>query len=228
MKEEVSLDLRNFIYIIKKRRKLIFLITILSAIISGILSFYVIIPTYEAKATIVVGKANAGTNEKLKYEYYDVIMFQNLIKTYAEIAKSTAVAENASVRLKDGSVKDILSNLTVTPKEDTQLIEFKVQNSDPEKAYLMLKAVCNAFIEEGESIYPGQNIQVIDNAKIAEDPIRPRKLLNITMAFFIGLFASVGLAFLLEYMDNTLKTEQDIGECLCLPVIGIIPKDSYK
>lgn len=225
MKEEVSLDLRNFIYIIRKRVRFILLITLISTVISGVLSFYVIKPTYEASATIVIGKAIDNPNDKLKYEYYDVIMFQNLIKTYAEIAKSTAVAENASARLKSISAKDILDSLKVTPKTGTQLIEFKAQESDSERAYLILNAVCKSFIEEGERVYPGQSIRVMDEVKITEEPIKPKKLLNITMAFFIGFFASIGLTFLLEYLDNTIKTEKDINEYLDLPIIGIIPKE---
>lgn len=225
MKEDVTLDLRNFIYIIRKRIRLIFLITMLSALISGVLSFYVIKPTYEARATIVVGKAADDPNDKFKYEYYDIIMLQNLIQTYAEIAKSNVVAENASRRLKNMTAEDVLESLKVTPKVGTQLIEFAAQDSDPETAYLILNAVCNSFIEEGERVYPGQSIRTIDEVKISEDPVKPKKLFNIAIAFLIGLFASVGLTFLFEYMDNTLKTEQDINEYLNLPIVGIIPKE---
>lgn len=228
MEEEISLDLCDFIRILRKRIKLILFITILSTSVSGVLSYYVIKPTYEAKATIVVGKADAGSNDKPKYEFNDIMMYQNLVKTYAEIGKSTAVAESASARLENVSAKDVLGDITVTPMENTQLIEFKAQNISPQEAYLILSAVCNSFMQEAKRIYPGQNIQVMDEAKIPEQPIKPKKLLNIGIAFFIGLMASVGLTFLLEYMDNTLKTEQDINKYLGLPVIGIIPKDTEK
>ena len=228
MEEEISLDLGDFIHILRKRIKLILLITILSTAVSGVLSYYVIKPTYEAKATIVVGKADADSKDKSKYDYDDIMMFQNLIKTYAEIAKSTAVAESASARLNNVSAKDLSDDITVTPMANTQLIEFKAQNSNPQGAYLMLNAVCNSFMQEAKRIFPGQNIQIIDEAKIPEEPIKPKKLLNTVIAFFIGLMASVGITFLLEYMDNTLKTEQDINKYLGLPVIGIIPKDIRK
>lgn len=228
MEEQVTLDLGNFIHTIRKRIKLILLITTLSTAVSVALSYYVIKPTYESKATIVIGKDDDNSNEKSKYEYNDIIMFQNLVKTYAEIAKSTTVAENASKDLKDVSVEDILKSITVTPKADTQLIEFKVENKNPKEACDMLEAVYNSFIKEGKRIYSGQNIQIMDEAKIPEKPAKPRKLLNITIAFFIGLMTSVGLTFLLEYMDNTLKTEEDINKYLDLPIIGVIPKDNEK
>jgi capsular polysaccharide biosynthesis protein len=226
MEEKISLDLSDFIHIFRKRIKLILLITILSTTVSGVLSYYVIKPTYEAKATIVVGKADVDSNDKSKYQFEDIMMFQKLIKTYAEIGKSAAVAESASAILKNVSAKDVLDAITITPVTDTQLIEFKAKNSNPQEAYLILNAVYNSFMQEAKRIYPGQNIQVMDEVKIPEEPIKPKKLLNIVIAFFIGLMASVGLTFLLEYMDNTLKTENDINKYLGIPVIGIIPKDT--
>lgn len=229
MEEEKSLDLGDFLHILRKRIKLILLLTILSAAVSGVLSYYVIKPTYETKATIVIGKFELSSDDdKSKYQYDDIMMFQNLIKTYAEIAQSPTVADNVSSKLKNVSSKDVLDNLTVTPIANTQLIEFKVRNSDPKQAYNIMIAVYASFLEQAKRIYPGQNIQVMDEAKMPQESIKPKKLLNIAIAFFIGLILSVGLAFLLEYMDNSLKTEQDINKYLDFPVIGIIPKDTEK
>jgi capsular polysaccharide biosynthesis protein len=228
MAEEISLDVHDFLHVFRKRIKLILLITVLSTAVSGVFNYYVIKPTYESKATIVVGKVATSSNDKSKYEYSDVMMFQKLITTYAEIGKSATVAEGAAARLKNVSAKEVLGAITVTPKVDTQIIEFKAYNSNPQGAYLMLNAVCNSFVQESKRIYPGENIQVMDEAKTPEQPIKPKKLLNIAIAFFIGLTASMGITFLLEYMDNTFKTEQDIKKYLGLPVIGVIPKDIEK
>ena len=51
------------------------------------------------------------------------------------------------------------------------------------------------------------NVTVISKAEVAENqsPIKPAPMLNIAIAFIVGLMASVGLAFLLEYLDNTVK-----------------------
>lgn len=61
---------------------------------------------------------------------------------------------------------------------------------------------------------------------IPDKPIKPNKLLNILIAFVAGLMASLGLVFLLEYLDNTVKTSSDIEKLLGIPVLGIIP--DYK
>lgn len=225
MDDEITLDLRELFYAIRKRIKLILLITITCTVISAILSFFVIKPTYEAKTTIVIGKTDGGQNgDKSQYNLNDVVMYQNLVKTYAEIGKSRAVAENASARVKNFTANQIQSMVTVTPQANTQILEFKIENNDPREAFIILNAVSEAFIQESKRIYPSGNIQVMDTAKTPEKPIKPKKALNVAIAFFIGLMASVGLVFVLEYMDNTIKTEEDVSRYLDLPVIGIIPK----
>jgi capsular polysaccharide biosynthesis protein len=52
--------------------------------------------------------------------------------------------------------------------------------------------------------------------------VKPQPLLNVAIAIVVGLMVGVGLSFLLEYLDNTLKTEQDIENILELPVMGVI------
>ncbi len=226
MSEEMTIDLKNFFYIIKKRIKLILIMTIACTLISGILNFFIIKPTYEASASIVIGKSDNDPNNKSQYNYNDIMMFQKLVKTYAEIGKSRAVAENASAKLKNISADKLESIINVTPQNDTQIVEFKVKNNSPQEAYLIMNAVTDAFIQESKRIYPTGSIQVMDGAKIPQRPIKPNKTLNVAIAFFIGLVASLGLTFALEYMDSTLKTEENINRYLDIPVIGIIPRDN--
>lgn len=225
MNGDISINLRDLAYALKKRAKLILAVTIGATLISGVLTFSVIKPTYEAKTTIVIGKAD-GTNDKSQYNYNDIMMFQKLVKTYSEIGKSRVVAENASAKLGDVSPEQIQKVLKVTPQADTQIVEFKVESNNPEKAYLMMNAVSNSFIQESKRIYPSGNIQIMDGAKIPQKPIKPNKVLNIFAAFAIGLMASIGLSFVFEYMDSTIKGEDDISRYLGLPVVGIVPKNA--
>lgn len=226
MDQEMTLDLKDFYYILRKRMKLIVVITLGCTIVSGVLSFFVIKPTYEASATIIVGKPKS--NEKNNTQYSDVMMYQNLIKTYAEIAKSTSVAEKSANKLNGkvtaGSLEKIV---TITPQQGTQILQIKADSKNAQDAVNIVNTVSQTFIEECKRVFPtGGDIQIMDKAKFPEKPVKPKKSLNVAIAFFIGLMASVGLSFVLEYMDSTIKTEDDIEKYLGLPVIGIIPKDA--
>lgn len=223
MEEEITLDMGDFFRILKKRAKLIVIITAVCTLISGILSFFVIAPTYEAKTSIIVGKLE-GQEGNLQNN--DVVMYQNLIKTYAKIGQSDRVAESASSKLKgDYTAEQIKKMVTVTPEQGTQILVIKAENRSGEEASRIINAVSEAFVEEAREVYPtGGNISIIDKAKVPEKPVKPKKALNVAIAFFIGLMASIGLTFVLEYMDSTIKTEDDVERYLGAPVIGIIPK----
>ena len=66
----------------------------------------------------------------------------------------------------------------------------------------------------------------MDKAVLSDKPVKPNKKLNIAIAFFIGRMASDGLVFVLEYLDRTIKTEEEVEKYLDLPVIATIPR--YK
>jgi capsular polysaccharide biosynthesis protein len=68
------------------------------------------------------------------------------------------------------------------------------------------------------------SVIVVSAASIPTSPVKPNKTLNIAIALVLGLIIFTLLAFLLEYMDNTLKTPEDIARELELPVLGMIPK----
>jgi polysaccharide biosynthesis transport protein len=68
------------------------------------------------------------------------------------------------------------------------------------------------------------NIRVVDAAVVPGSPIRPKKIRDITLGILLGVFLSVGLAFFLEYLDNTLKTPDDVRLHLGAPLLGVIPE----
>lgn len=67
------------------------------------------------------------------------------------------------------------------------------------------------------------DVQVIDSAILPLVPVKPRIKLNIAIGAVLGIFLGVGVAFLLEFMDNTIKTKEDVERLLQLPVLGEIP-----
>lgn len=67
------------------------------------------------------------------------------------------------------------------------------------------------------------NVQFIDKAMPPVEPDRPRKPLYMLIGLILGAFTGVGVAFLMEYMDNTLKSPDEIEEYLGLPYLGMVP-----
>src|SRR5208337_3028151 len=67
------------------------------------------------------------------------------------------------------------------------------------------------------------NVRIVDAAQVPKGPVKPRVALNLTLGLVLGLAFGVGLAFLQEYLDNTLKTPDEVERLLRLPSLGLLP-----
>lgn len=72
------------------------------------------------------------------------------------------------------------------------------------------------------------NIEVVDRAVVPTSPIAPNKQRNILLGVMVGLAMGVSLAFFFEYLDNSLKTAEDVKQYLGIPFLGFVPKVSPK
>src|SRR5690606_4693261 len=84
--------------------------------------------------------------------------------------------------------------------------------------------VVEVFKEEVPKLMNIDNVNILSPAQYSDNPtpIKPNKMLNMAIALVIGLMIGVGLAFLLEYLDTTVKTELDVEEIIGLPIIGVV------
>ncbi|SDP71256.1 capsular exopolysaccharide family [Desulforhopalus singaporensis] len=69
------------------------------------------------------------------------------------------------------------------------------------------------------------NIQIVDYARPPLYPFKPRVARNLALGLILGLFGGIGMAFLLEYFDNTIKNPDEMAERFNIPVLGMIPYD---
>jgi len=124
------------------------------------------------------------------------------------------------------SVKEYEDRLEKLPNKELTLARLERAVKVSENTYIILlekyqEARINEAMELGD-------IRVIDEARIPKSPIKPNKKLNLAIGGILGLMLGVMLVFFMEYMDNTIKTEEDIERTLGLPVLGLIPKISSK
>ena len=222
------MELLEYLYIIRKRIWIIVAITVVATLVSSIVSIFVMKPVYEAKVTIIIGRAPNNNADKVQYN--DLLMYQKLVKTYAELAKSKLVAEETISQLEYDDIKPaaIQSALVVTPKGDTQILEVTMQNKSPQRAMMLTNTLSKVFIQKVKELMHSEDISIMEKADLPTIPVKPNVRLNIIIAAFLGLMSSLGLVFLMEYLDSTIKTERDIEKYIAITVLASIPYISDK
>jgi len=219
--EEQVISLGEILEVLKKRWKLILIVTLLATLVSGLVSFFLISPKYEASTKLFIGKeagAEAG------YDQSEIAMYQKLMKTYSEAIKTRDLVGRAIKGANSNLTEDeVLKKLTVVTVADTQILQIKIDDKNPNMAATMVQAITNEFVTTSKVLVPNGNIKVIESVKVPEIPVSPNKKMNIAIAFLLGLMVSVGVSFLLEFLDNTYKNREQLEKELDIPVIGTIP-----
>lgn len=219
--EEQVISLSEIFEALKKRWIMIVAITMVATLISGILSFFVIDPIYETSTKLFIGKEES---DDTAYNTNDIQMYQKLLETYAQAIKTRDLVERAINNLNyDLAEQNVVNSLTVTPVTDTQILQIKYKSKDPQEAKDVLKNITEEFIITSKELVPNGNVKIIEEVQLPENPVSPNKKMNIAIAFLLGLMVSVGLVFLLEYLDNTYKNKEQLEKELDIPVLGTIP-----
>ncbi|MEG2458110.1 MAG: Wzz/FepE/Etk N-terminal domain-containing protein [Bacilli bacterium] len=218
---EENINIQEIFNSLKKRYKLIIAITLGFTVISILVSFFVIKPKYEANVKLFIGKQES---KKTDYDNNDVQMYQKLLTTYAEVIKTDDIIEESMKKANiDESLNAVSGNLKVTPRADTQILEVSFTDTNKDEAAEFLDVLTGNFIKESKKLIPNGNIQIIQKVKVPDNAVSPNKKLNIIIAFVLGLMVSIGISLLLEFMDNTFKTKEDLEKVLDLPVLATIP-----
>ncbi|MBP1717168.1 MAG: putative Protein-tyrosine kinase [Deltaproteobacteria bacterium] len=103
-------------------------------------------------------------------------------------------------------------------------IQYNILKREADTNRELYKGLLQRMKEAGVSAgIVASNIQIIDQAEFLMKPYRPNKQLNLLLAAVVGLFLGVGLAFFFEYLDNTVKSPEEVEELIRLPSFGIVP-----
>lgn len=219
--EEQIINLADVLEALKKRWVLIVLMTLLCTGVSAAVSIFIIEPTYETSTKLFVGKEE---NSVEGYDTNEISMFQKLLKTYSETIKTKDLVNRAVDKTDyELATKEVLDSIEVITVVDTQILQINYKSKDPREAKEVLEEIKDEFILTSKELVPNGNVRVIESVELPKDPVSPNKKMNIAIAFLLGLMVSVGLVFLLEYMDNTYGSKEQLEKDLDIPVLGIIP-----
>jgi capsular polysaccharide biosynthesis protein len=219
---EETISLQELFKTLKKRMGLIALITIIAITISGVVSFWILTPIYQTSTQILVTQTK---QEQSQFNTQDIQANLQLINTYNQIIKSPAILAIVKEELDlERSVSALNNQVTVDSAQNSQVVNISVQDENPKMAVDLANKIATVFQSEIKILMNVDNVNILTPAELGPNPspVKPDPMLNMAIAAVIGLMLGVGIAFLLEYLDTTMKTEQDIEDLLELPILGLI------
>ncbi|SHM59873.1 YveK family protein [Gracilibacillus kekensis] len=219
---EETISLKEIFEVLKKRMLLIVLLIIGAAGVSAIISFFILTPSYQSSTQFIV---NQDTNETSEVSLNQIRSNVEIINTYNDIVTSnrilSQVVDEMNLTISPGALGEKLS---LSNSQNSQVVTLTATDFDPEIAAEIANTTVEVFREDLPNLMNVNNVSVLSEAVVSANPtpVNPKPMLNIAIAIVLGGMVGVGLAFLLEYLDNTIKTEQDVESKLELPILGVV------
>lgn len=187
---------------------------------------YYTIPLYAAGTTLYVGK----NVDQIGIQANDLYLGLSLVQDYREIARSRLVANEVmdELGITNISAGALASRINVSQRDETRVIQISVVDPDPRIAMNLTNTVADVFRNKVIEIMQVENIQIIDKAELPMYPISPNRNRNIILGVAVGLAIGAGIIILIEFLDDTIKTPDDVKKYVELPVIGTIPSFHCK
>ncbi|RME85203.1 MAG: hypothetical protein D6775_03440 [Caldilineae bacterium] len=188
-------------------------------------------PSYVLGMSFSVGVRPQALADQYTYDgYYTALASEYLIDDFSEIVKGSEFAAAVSRRLADQGIQVAPGTIQGSTQTGTlhRILQVTVHGSDPERLPVIADAVIATLTEDADVFMPRLladqgAVYLIHRGQVAAVGPGLRERLDLPLRLILALIAGIGLAFLLEYLDDRIYTAAQLEE-MGLPVLGEIPK----
>jgi capsular polysaccharide biosynthesis protein len=210
-KRAKEINLKEIFQVLKRRFWVIIVVTILASIVGVIQNNTTTIPLFQSSSRIIIG-ADEESRKTLQVIIKDTIILEKVIKELALNKSAEELAGQISVESVDGS----------------QVVSISVVDKNPILAAKIADKTARVFRDEVPNIIGKDYIRLLSDAKVSTVPINQSNNNKLLIAVVGGLIVGIGLAFLLESLDDRIRSSQEIELLLGLPVLGRVSKVSKR
>ena len=140
-----------------------------------------------------------------------------------EILKGETILAKVADQAGMESYSEVLDTLTISNPENTELISVSAETTDPELSQQIVSLVISTFTEDMMDILNLNNVTIINDAKVNEDPVSPSVPKYTILGLAVGLVISCGYVFITFLFDKRLRTREEAENFLGVPVLAIVP-----
>lgn len=206
---EKEINIKHVVAIIRRRLWIMVLFTIIVTSIGAAYTLFFKTPLYASSSRIIIPATNESMN------------------TLKVMVNEPAVLEKVAAQLDvNRSASALSGQISAENVEGSQIVKINVVDKDPVLAAEIANTTAVVYKQEVANILNFENVSILSEAKASQHavPININHQKTIMMAFCIGLVLSIGLIFLLDSLDDTIKSERSIETLLDIPTLGSISK----
>lgn len=227
-----ELDLKELLNIFWKGKIKIILILALFVALGVVYTTSFVTPEYTASTTLVLATSdnntasqpNANTDSTNSITATEITVNSKLVSTYSELVKSKnvlrEVINNLGIEVEEENLRN---NVKVSSVKDTELIEISVTNLNKSNAAKIANEIAKTFTKKVGEIYNINNVHIVDEAEVPNNPSNVNHLKDVVIFAAIGLIVAIAYVLLANMLDTTIKSVDEIEQTLKVTVLASIP-----
>lgn len=222
------MEIQRYWSVVRKRLWLIALITIVCCTAVGYYTSHQVRPTYQAAAKLMVYQSEPPGNTTSAPDSSAINSNILLIKTFKQLIMTPRILDKVAASYPDlhTSAGELAAKVGITSVSETQIMTVIATDGSYARAAKMANAVSKVFQSEIRTLMNLDNVSVLNWAdpEARHAPVSPNPAKNVLIVFVLSLMVGIALAFLLDHMDDSVKTEQEVRAKLGLALLADVPR----
>ena len=222
--EEIEIDLSRLVGALLKKAWLIGAVAVVCAVLTLVYTVVFVAPKYQSGAMFYVNNTGLDVGIDSIISASDISASKDLVNSYIVILKTREtlndVIDYAGVDRSYGEVRAMISAESV---DETEIFRVTVTCEDPEEAEKIADAIAYILPKRIASIIDGTSAKVVESAVLPSGASSPSYTKNTLLGFALGLVLMAGIVVVLELMDITIRTEEDITQNCKHPILASVP-----
>ncbi|MBE9900334.1 YveK family protein [Enterococcus casseliflavus] len=225
---EETISLKEIFEILRKHITTILISMFVGLALAGVATFFVITPKYSSQAQLIVTLQQSETTNA-----NDVNTNLQMINTYKDMIVSDLVMNEVKDRLESENNTDMTAGqikeaIAVNQSQNSQMFSIQATSPNAVTAQRIANTTSLVFQENAKDVMNVDKISIISSAVASSTPISPNNKLNLAIGLVLGVMVGIGLAFLFELLDRTVKDDKFVTDTLGFTVLGTVPQMTQK
>lgn len=229
----MEINFEQLMKLIRKKIWIILLIIFVCAASAFTVSKFIITPKYQSQVLVLVEPQetnDANPNFTLAKDYVDLCISRLtsqlfLDKVSENLWKEQSVGKSSEAQYTANDLREMIS----TEKNGNIAFSINIESTDMERAFQIARAV-ELLVES--DLLPSRatrvDLFVMKPAERESTPVSPNVILNTVIGVLLGAVLAVVIVLLLDKMDTTIKSKEDIADFSDVPVVGLIYKHKHE